>query len=153
MVFDHPWQLSLLTWYRSIEDCRKSMYIILCSNLARFCIFQTFWSLNEWMNVARPRGAFAPKNKSNSQKNQIFWLILNIWLIGMLFMHPTSKKVNVQPTKIAGSSSLCTHMLIILFPVWAGIKREIWSQKFWKIKTVWLFWIFDILYISSRPAK
>ena len=40
-------------------------------------------------------------------------------------MHPTSKKVNTQLTKIAGSLSLCTHMLIILFAVRAGIKKKI----------------------------
>ena len=32
------------------------------ANLGRCCIFQTFWSLNQWMILARPRGAFAPKN-------------------------------------------------------------------------------------------
>ena len=39
-------------------------------------------------------------------------------------MNPASKKVSIQLTKIAGSLSLCTQMLIILFPVWAGIKKE-----------------------------
>ena len=32
--------------------------------------------------------------------------------------------VSVRLTKITGSLSLCTHMLIILFHVWAGIKNE-----------------------------
>ena len=32
--------------------------------------------------------------------------------------------VSVQLTKINGSLSLCTHMLIILLPVSAGIKNE-----------------------------
>ena len=39
------------------------MYIVLSSDLARFCIFQTFCHLiNQLITLARPRGAFAPKN-------------------------------------------------------------------------------------------
>ena len=39
-------------------------------------------------------------------------------------------------TKIAGSLSLCKQMLIILFPVWLGIKKEKLSRKFSKIEKV-----------------
>ena len=51
-------------------------------------------------------------------------------------MHPTSKKVSIHLTKIAGSLSLCTQMWIILFPVWAEIKKEKSSRKFSKIKKI-----------------
>ena len=44
-------------------------------------------------------------------------------------MHPTSKKVSIQLTKIAGSLSLCTQMLVTLFPDWAGIKKEKWYSN------------------------
>ena len=38
------------------------MYIVLSSDLARFCIFKTFCHLiYKLINHARPRGAFAPK--------------------------------------------------------------------------------------------
>ena len=38
-------------------------------------------------------------------------------------------KVSKRLTKITGSLSLCTHMLIILFHVWAGIKNEKFKVK------------------------
>ena len=44
-------------------------------------------------------------------------------------IHPTSMTVSVWLTKITGSLSLCTHMLIILFTVWAGIKNEKFKVK------------------------
>ena len=72
-------------------------------------------------------------------------------------MHPTSKKVSIQLTKIAGSLSICTQMLIILFPVWAGIKKEKLSQKCSKIKKSKQFDNFDYLInlkqILSTQAK
>ena len=36
--------------------------------------------------------------------------------------HPTSRRVSKQLTKITIRLSIPTHMVIILFPVWAGIK-------------------------------
>ena len=49
-------------------------------------------------------------------------------------MHPSPKKVTIERTKIAGSLLLCTQMLIILFPVWSEIKKEILSRNIKKIK-------------------
>ena len=40
----------------------------------------------------------------------------------MLFVHPTSTRVSKQLTKITKNLSPPTHMVMILFPVWAGIK-------------------------------
>ena len=39
-----------------------------------------------------------------------------------MWIYPTLLKVSVPLIKIAGSLSLCTHMVIILFPVLAAIK-------------------------------
>ena len=45
-------------------------------------------------------------------------------------IHPSSRRVSEQLTKITGSSSLHNQMLIILFSVWAGIKyRESKNQN------------------------
>ena len=49
-------------------------------------------------------------------------------------MHPTSMMVSAQLTKITGSLSLCTHILMILFPVWARIKNEKFKVKELKIQ-------------------
>ena len=63
------------------------------------------------------------------KKNQIIKRIkvfdfFNLCLIENLCIHPTSMTVSVRLTKITGSLSLCTHMLILLFPVWAGIEND-----------------------------
>ena len=50
-------------------------------------------------------------------KNNRFFLLTK-----KLCAHPTSTRVSEQLTKITGSSSCQIHMLIILFPDWAGIK-------------------------------
>ena len=49
-------------------------------------------------------------------------------------MHPTSKNASIQLTKIVRSLLQCTQMLIILFTVWAGIKRRNLVKIFEKSK-------------------
>ena len=73
-------------------------------------------------------------------------------------MHPTSKKVSIQLTKIAGSSSLCTQMLILFFPVGSRIEKEKLSQNFVKLKKdIKISKQFDysiyLIHMLSTPAK
>ena len=56
-------------------------------------------------------------------KNTLILLIFDL----LRSIHPTSRRVSEQLTKITRSSPLLNHMLIILFPIWAGIK-SIWNN-------------------------
>ena len=67
----------------------------------------------------------------------------DFWLIEMVNIHPTSTKVSVQLTKICGSESLCTQMVIILFPVMAGLEFQNKKKNQRKLK----FDYFDSLII------
>ena len=51
----------------------------------------------------------------------------------MVYIHPTSTKDSVQLTDISGSQSLCTQMVIILYPVMAGLENQN-NQKIKKSK-------------------
>ena len=77
---------------------------------------------------------------------------LIFWLIGKLRKPPTSMRVSVKLTKIAWSLSLCTHIVNMLFPVWAGFKHEKSNNQ--KINIVWFFLLFDLIFSvwnGSRP--
>ena len=53
----------------------------------------------------------------------------------MVYIHPPLTKVSVQLTNISESLSLSTPMVIVLFPVMAGLKDPKNVEKIQKIKT------------------
>ena len=68
-----------------------------------------------------------PKNDDDPKKEDDYDKMFIRHLHSLKILpHPTSKKVSIQLTKMSGSSSFCTQMLINLYLFWL----ELISQKF-----------------------
>ena len=67
----------------------------------------------------------------------------------MVYKHPPLTKVSVQLTNINDSLSLSTPMVIILFPVMAGLKNKKKSKKKSKNQKTQQFDSFDYLVVFA----
>jgi len=89
---------------------------------------------------------FSINQKSKNWKKSKILILLILWFIEMVYIYPPLTKVSVQLTNISESLSLSTPMVIVLFPVMAGLKDPKNVEKIQKIKTnqrVWFFWLFS----------